>query len=88
MILDNSVFKKQNLPLLRIKKIMKRVSGVKSISHEVPIILEKALEMFIIELAFRSYIHTLYNKRKTLRVIFIFILCFFKIIREKIFWKR
>lgn len=47
---------------------MKRVSGVKSISHEVPIILEKTLEMFIIELAYRSYIHTLYNKRKTLRV--------------------
>jgi nuclear transcription factor Y gamma len=48
---------------------MKRESSVNGISHEVPIILEKALKMFIIELTYRSYVHTLYNKRKTLRVI-------------------
>mmetsp|Transcript_22965 Transcript_22965/g.23911 ORF Transcript_22965/g.23911 Transcript_22965/m.23911 type:complete len:170 (+) Transcript_22965:1-510(+) len=46
---------------------MKKLTGVKLVSNEVPVILGKALEMFIIDFAYRSWIHTLYNKRKTLR---------------------
>ena len=60
-------FKEHALPLARIKKIMKLDDEVKMISGESPILFSKACELFIIELAFRSWVHTLENNRRTLQ---------------------
>lgn len=60
-------FKNQNLPLARIKKIMKADEDVRMISAEAPIIFAKACEMFILELTLRSWNHTEENKRRTLQ---------------------
>jgi len=62
-------FKNQELPLARIKKIMKLDDDVKSmmISAEAPILFAKAAEIFITELSLRAWIHTEDNKRRTLQ---------------------
>ncbi|KAJ3268807.1 Nuclear transcription factor Y subunit C-2 [Terramyces sp. JEL0728] len=62
-------FKFHQLPLARIKKVMKSDEDVKSmmISAESPILFSKACEMFILELTLRSWIHTEENKRRTLQ---------------------
>ncbi|KAL0480658.1 hypothetical protein AKO1_006884 [Acrasis kona] len=66
-------FKNHELPLARIKKIMKsdedvRIhTGAVMISAEAPIIFAKACEMFIIELTTRSWVHTDEAKRRTLQ---------------------
>eukprot|EP01103_Thecamoeba_quadrilineata_P004835 TRINITY_DN14716_c0_g1_i1.p1 TRINITY_DN14716_c0_g1~~TRINITY_DN14716_c0_g1_i1.p1 ORF type:complete len:274 (-),score=83.02 TRINITY_DN14716_c0_g1_i1:196-981(-) len=60
-------FKNHQLPLARIKKIMKSDEDVKMISAEAPVLFAKACEMFILELTLRSWIHTEENKRKTLQ---------------------
>jgi nuclear transcription factor Y, gamma len=60
-------FKSNGLPLARIKKIMKAEEGVSMISAEAPILFAKACEMFIMELATRSWANTEVNKRKTLQ---------------------
>jgi nuclear transcription factor Y gamma len=39
------------------------------IAGETPILFSKACELFIIELAYRSWIHTMENNRRTLQVI-------------------
>ncbi|VDN58027.1 unnamed protein product [Dracunculus medinensis] len=59
----------QELPLARIKKIMKLDEDVRHqmISAEAPVLLAKAAELFIEELALRSWLHTEENKRKTLQ---------------------
>ncbi|KAI1713912.1 histone-like transcription factor (CBF/NF-Y) and archaeal histone domain-containing protein [Ditylenchus destructor] len=59
----------QELPLARIKKIMKIEEEVKKqmISAEAPILLAKAAELIIEELTLRSWIHTQENKRKTVQ---------------------
>ncbi|KAJ9541324.1 hypothetical protein OSB04_027830 [Centaurea solstitialis] len=62
-------FKNHNLPLARIKKIMKVDEDVRMISAEAPIVLERACEMFILELTLRSWNHTEENKRRTLQKI-------------------
>ena len=59
--------KHQELPLARIKKIMKLDEDVKMISAEAPALFAKATEMFIHELTMRSWIHTEDNKRRTLQ---------------------
>ncbi|KAM7269829.1 hypothetical protein ACFE04_025326 [Oxalis oulophora] len=56
-----------NLPLARIKKIMKADEDVRMISAEAPVVFAKACEMFILEMTLRSWIHTEENKRRTLQ---------------------
>lgn len=60
-------FRNNGLPLARIKKIMKAEEGVSMISAEAPILFAKACEMFIMELATRSWANAEVNKRKTLQ---------------------
>jgi nuclear transcription factor Y gamma len=62
-------FRASELPLARIKKIMKLDDDVKMISAEVPILFAKAAEMFIHELTLRSWLHTEESKRRTLQVL-------------------
>merc|ERR1719220_2816919 len=59
--------KHQELPLARIKKIMKLDEDVKMISAEAPVLFAKAAEMFIHELTMRAWIHTEDSKRRTLQ---------------------
>jgi len=65
--LESSSFKQQELPLARIKKIMKLDDDVKMISAEAPMLFAKAAEIFIHELTMRAWIHTEDNKRRTLQ---------------------
>ncbi|XP_055512094.1 nuclear transcription factor Y subunit gamma isoform X2 [Leucoraja erinacea] len=60
-------FKMQDLPLARIKKIMKLDEDVKMISAEAPVLFAKAAQIFITELSLRAWIHTEDNKRRTLQ---------------------
>uniref|UniRef100_A0A915EP52 Transcription factor CBF/NF-Y/archaeal histone domain-containing protein n=1 Tax=Ditylenchus dipsaci TaxID=166011 RepID=A0A915EP52_9BILA len=59
----------QELPLSRIKKIMKIEDEVKAqmISAEAPILLAKAAELLIEELTLRAWVHTQENRRKTIQ---------------------
>jgi len=61
-------FRTSELPLARIKKIMKLDDDVKMISAEVPILFAKAAEIFIHELTLRAWLHTEESKRRTLQV--------------------
>jgi nuclear transcription factor Y gamma len=60
-------FRASELPLARIKKIMKLDDDVKMISAEVPILFAKAAEIFIHELTLRAWLHTEESKRRTLQ---------------------
>lgn len=60
-------FRVQELPLARIKKIMKLDEDVKMISAEAPVLFAKAAHIFITELTLRAWIHTEDNKRRTLQ---------------------
>eukprot|EP00736_Rhodelphis_marinus_P001775 Rmarinus@m.16722 len=61
-------FRNHQLPLARIKKIMKSDEDVKVlISQEAPVLFAKACEMFILELTHRAWFHTDENKRRTLQ---------------------
>ncbi|EGC28508.1 hypothetical protein DICPUDRAFT_12367, partial [Dictyostelium purpureum] len=60
-------FKNHELPLARIKKIMKSDKDVNKISSEAPILFAKACEILILEMTHRSWIHTELNKRRTLQ---------------------
>ena len=64
---DPSYFRTHVLPLARIKKIMKLDEDVKMISAETPLLISKACELFIIELAYRGWIHTIESNRRTLQ---------------------
>ncbi|CAN8253469.1 unnamed protein product [Cochlearia groenlandica] len=55
------------LPLSRIKKIMKSDRDVRMIAAEAPIVFAKACEMFIVDLTMRSWQHAEENKRRTLQ---------------------
>lgn len=59
--------KVHNLPLARIKKIMRADEDVKMIAAEAPVIFAKACEMFILELTLRSWLHTEGAKRRTMQ---------------------
>lgn len=59
--------KSSELPLARIKKIMKLDDEVKMISAEAPILFAKASELFIQEVTVRAWLHTEENKRRTLQ---------------------
>eukprot|EP00986_Skeletonema_menzelii_P019819 scaffold29272_cov154-Skeletonema_menzelii.AAC.2 len=61
-------FKNHNdLPLARIKRIMKSDEDVRMISAEAPVLFAKACEMFILEMTVRSWHYSENNKRKTLQ---------------------
>jgi histone H3/H4 len=61
-------FKNHNdLPLARIKRIMKSDEDVRMISAEAPVLFAKACEMFILEMSLRSWNYSENNKRKTLQ---------------------
>lgn len=64
---DPAEFKNHQLPLARIKKIMKSDEDVRMISAEAPVLFAKACEMFILELTLRSWNHSEENKRRTLQ---------------------
>ena len=55
------------LPLARIKKVMKADPEVKMISAEAPILFAKGCDIFITELTMRAWIHAEENKRRTLQ---------------------
>jgi histone H3/H4 len=59
--------KNHQLPLARIKKIMKSDEDVKMISAEVLDLFSKACEIFLRELTLRAWLNTDENKRKTLQ---------------------
>ncbi|BAT96621.1 hypothetical protein VIGAN_08358800 [Vigna angularis var. angularis] len=58
---------KNNLPLSRIKKIMKFDEDVKMVSSEATMLLGKACELFIMELTMRSWAHVEDDKRKIIQ---------------------
>ncbi|ODN76874.1 hypothetical protein L202_05461 [Cryptococcus amylolentus CBS 6039] len=60
-------WKSYNLPLARIKKVMKSDEEVKMISAEAPIMFSKACEIFISELTCRAWLVAESNKRRTLQ---------------------
>ncbi|KAI0511940.1 hypothetical protein KFK09_012574 [Dendrobium nobile] len=60
-------FKNQNLPLARIKKIMKADEDVKMIAAEAPVVFARACEMFILQLTQKGWTHAVKNKRRTLQ---------------------
>ncbi|RMZ86156.1 hypothetical protein DV737_g205, partial [Chaetothyriales sp. CBS 132003] len=60
-------FKMHQLPLARIKKVMKADPEVKMISAEAPILFAKGCDIFITELTMRAWIHAEDNKRRTLQ---------------------
>ena len=60
-------FKNHNdLPLARIKRIMKSDEDVRMISAEAPVLFAKACEIFVLELAVRSWNAANKNKRKVI----------------------
>uniref|UniRef100_A0A2P2I252 Nuclear transcription factor Y subunit gamma n=2 Tax=Hirondellea gigas TaxID=1518452 RepID=A0A2P2I252_9CRUS len=65
--LSQNDLRQQELPLARIKRIMKLDEDVKMISSEAPALFSKAAEIFITELTLRAWIHTEDNKRRTLQ---------------------
>ncbi|KAF8065657.1 NFYC4 [Scenedesmus sp. PABB004] len=64
---DPAEFKNHQLPLARIKKIMKSDEDVRMISAEAPVLFAKACEMFILELTLRGWVHSEDNRRRTLQ---------------------
>ena len=62
-------FKTHPLPLARIKKVMKMDAEIRSlmISSELPVLLGKACEIFVLELTMRAWSVTEQNKRRTLQ---------------------
>ncbi|KAL2132666.1 hypothetical protein VTI74DRAFT_3536 [Chaetomium olivicolor] len=64
---DTHDYKMHQLPLARIKKVMKADPEVKMISAEAPILFAKGCDIFITELTMRAWIHAEENKRRTLQ---------------------
>ncbi|CAL9199328.1 unnamed protein product, partial [Musa hybrid cultivar] len=60
-------YKQHQLPLARIKRIMKLDGAAKMVSSDTPIIFAKACELFILELTVRSWLHAEQCKRLTIR---------------------
>lgn len=60
-------WKLHQLPLARIKKIMRSDEDVKMISAEAPVLFSKACEMFILELTLRAWFQSESNRRRTLQ---------------------
>ncbi|GBF96186.1 nuclear transcription factor Y subunit C [Raphidocelis subcapitata] len=64
---DLSEFKNHQLPLARIKKIMKSDEDVRMISAEAPCLFAKACELFILQLSLKAWLHAAAAKRRTLQ---------------------
>ncbi|CAD8048997.1 unnamed protein product [Paramecium primaurelia] len=64
---DPELFKNHQLPLARVKKIMKSDEDVRMIAQETPVLFAKACEIFIIELTHRAWQFTEDGKRRTLQ---------------------
>ena len=64
---DINAFKQQQLPLARIKKIMKSDEDVRMISSEAPILFALACQMFITEITHKAAFHAKKQNRKTLQ---------------------
>ncbi|KAL4312761.1 hypothetical protein GQ457_01G037030 [Hibiscus cannabinus] len=65
---NTSDFKSNHqLPLARIKRIMKSDKDVKMISADTPMLFSKACELFILELTLRAWLKTEQGKRRTLQ---------------------
>jgi nuclear transcription factor Y gamma len=61
---SKTAFKHQSdLPLARIKRVMKSDEDVRMISAEAPILFAKACEMFVLDLTIRCYAYSEHNKR-------------------------
>lgn len=61
-------FKTHNdLPLARIKRIMKSDEDVRMISAEAPVLFAKACELFILDLSIRNWKYSQLHKRRTLQ---------------------
>ncbi|CAB4273661.1 unnamed protein product [Prunus armeniaca] len=55
------------LPLARVKRVMKSDGEVKKVRSETPVLFSKACELFIMELTLRSWLHTERSNRRTLQ---------------------
>lgn len=65
---DEKIFLKDlNLPLARIKRLMKVEEGVRMVASEVPVLFSMITEKFIEELTLRAWINTEENKRRILQ---------------------
>jgi len=64
---DTPDYTLHQIPLARIKKVMKADPEVKMISAEAPILFAKGCDIFITELTMRAWIHAEENKRRTLQ---------------------
>jgi histone H3/H4 len=60
-------YKDVQLPLARIKRLMKVEEEVKMVASEVPILFSKVAEKFIEELTLRAWLNTEENKRRILQ---------------------
>ena len=61
-------FKNHNdLPLARIKRIMKSDEDVRMISAEAPVLFAKACELFILDLSIHTWNYSQLHKRRTLQ---------------------
>ena len=65
--MEGEELKVHQLPLARIKKIMKSDEDIRMISAEAPALFAKACELFIMEITNRSWIHTEDSRRRTLQ---------------------
>jgi len=65
--MDSEALKCHQLPLARVKKIMKSDEEVRMISAEVPALFAQACELFIIEMSLRAWKSTVDSNRKTLQ---------------------
>ncbi|XP_077242433.1 nuclear transcription factor Y subunit C-3-like isoform X1 [Tasmannia lanceolata] len=62
-----SEFRQHQLPLARIKRVMKADEDVKMISADAPVLFSKSCELFIMDLTLRSWFHAEEKKRRTLQ---------------------
>jgi nuclear transcription factor Y gamma len=67
LAMDSDSLKSHQLPLARVKKIMKSDEEVRMISAEVPALFAQACELFIIEMSLRAWKSTVESNRKTLQ---------------------
>ncbi|CAD26563.1 CCAAT BOX BINDING FACTOR [Encephalitozoon cuniculi GB-M1] len=64
---ERILLKDLNLPLARIKRLMKIEEGVRMVASEVPVLFSMITEKFIEELTLRAWINTEENKRRILQ---------------------
>jgi nuclear transcription factor Y gamma len=56
-----------DLPLSRVKRVMKADADVRMVAAETPVLFAKACQLFINDLTFRAWLETTEEKRKTLQ---------------------